>query len=35
MMMGVMSRPACGDPAFTEHRYSKSADLCTLTNLYG
>ena len=28
--MGVMSRPACGVPTFTEHRYSKSPDLCTL-----
>ena len=28
--MGVMSRPACFAPAFTEHRYSKSSDLCTL-----
>ena len=25
-----MSRPACGVPTFTEHRYSKSPDLCTL-----
>ena len=30
--MGVMCKPACGAPAFTEHRYSKSPDLCTLTN---
>ena len=33
--MGVMPRPACGAPAFTEHRYSKSPDLCTLINPYG
>ena len=25
-----MSRSACCAPAFTEHRYSKSSDLCTL-----
>ena len=30
-----MSKPAHGVPAFTEHRHSKSPDLCTLTNLYG
>ena len=30
-----MSRPACGVPAFTEHRHSKSPDLCTLINPYG
>ena len=33
--MGVMSRPACGAPAFAEHRYLKSPDLCTLINPYG
>ena len=33
--MGVMPRPASGAPAFTEHRYSKSPDLCTLINPYG
>ena len=28
--------PACGTPAFTEHRrHSKSPDLCTLINSYG
>ena len=27
--VGVMSRVAHGGPAFTEHRYSKSPDLCT------
>ena len=32
MMMGVMPRPTCGAHAFTEHRYSKSPDLCTLFN---
>ena len=30
--MWVMSRPARGAPAFTEHRHSKSPDLCTLFN---
>ena len=30
-----MSRPACGAPAFTEHRHFKSPDLYTLINLYG
>ena len=29
-----MSKPACGAPAFTEHRNSKSPDLCTLINAY-
>ena len=33
--MGVISRPACGAPAFTGHRNSKSPDLCTLINPYG
>ena len=33
--MGVISRPACGAPAFTGHRNSKSLDLCTLFNPYG
>ena len=27
--------PAFGAPAFTEHRHSKSPDLCTLINPYG
>ena len=31
----MMSRLACGNHAFTEHRYSKSPDLCTLNNPYG
>ena len=30
-----MSRPARGAPAFTEHKHSKSHDLCTLINPYG
>ena len=29
------SRPALGFLAFTEHRHSKSPDLCTLINPYG
>ena len=33
--MGVMPRPARGAHAFTEHRHSKSPDLCTLINPYG
>ena len=33
--MGVMSRPVCGAPAFTEHRLSKSPDLCALISPYG
>ena len=35
MIMRVMSRPACGAPAFTEHSHSKSPDLCKLINPYG
>ena len=31
---GVMFRPACGAPAFTDHRHSKSLDLCPLINPY-
>ena len=27
MMMGVMPRPACGAPAYTEHWHSESFDL--------
>ena len=27
MMTGVMPRPACGAPAYTEHWHSKSFDL--------
>ena len=34
-IMGVMSRPARGNPAFAERRHSKSPDLCTLINPYG
>ena len=30
-MTGVMPRPACGAPAYTEHWHSKSFDLWTLT----
>ena len=30
-----MYRPACGAPAFTEHRQYKSPDVCTLINPYG
>ena len=36
--LGVMSRPACGTPAFTdftEHRHSKYPDLFSLINRYG
>ena len=33
--MEVMSRPARGASAFTEHRHSKSPDLCTLINTCG
>ena len=32
--MGVMSRPAGGIPAFTEHKHSKSSDLCMLILIY-
>ena len=32
--MGVMPRLARGALAFTEHRHSKSPDLCTLINPY-
>ena len=32
--MGVMPRTARGAPAFTEHRHSKSPDLCTLINTF-
>ena len=32
--MGVMSSPAPSAPTFTEHRRSKSPDLCTLNNPY-
>ena len=38
IIWGVMSRPACGAPAFTdftEHRHSKYPDLYTLINRYG
>ena len=34
IIIGVMSRHACGAPAFTKHRHSKSPDLCTLINSY-
>ena len=30
----MMSRPVHSAPAFTEHRHSKSPDLCTLINPY-
>ena len=30
-----MSRPPCGVPTFTEHKHSKSPDLCTSINPYG
>ena len=30
--MGVKSTPAQGALAFTEHRHSKSPELCTLIN---
>ena len=30
---GVISRCALAVPAFTEHRHSKSLNLCTLINL--
>ena len=33
--MMMMSNPAPGAPALTEHRYSKSPDFCTLINPYG
>ena len=33
-IMGLMLRPARGAPAFTEHRHSRSPDLCTLINPY-
>ena len=35
IIIGVMSRHACGAPAFTKHRHSKSPDLRTLINSYG
>ena len=35
IIIGMMPRPARCAPAFTEHRYSKSPDLCTLINPYG
>ena len=35
IIMGVMSTPARGIPAFAESRHSKSPDLCTLINPYG
>ena len=31
----MMSRPAHGAPAFTEHRHSKSPDFSPLINPYG
>ena len=34
IIMGVMPRTARGAPAFTEHRHSKSPDLCTLINTF-
>ena len=34
ILMGVMPRTARGAPAFTEHRHSKSPDLCTLINTF-
>ena len=33
--MGMMSRPAHGAPAFTEHRHSKSPEFSPLINSYG
>ena len=36
LIMGLMSRPACGAPAYTGHRHSKSFDLWILMkSIYG